>query len=125
MQYVRKLLAGAVVLAAGAIIAASAFGGSGSAIVKVGPSNLGRVLVDAHGKTLYLWAHDKTAKSTCNGDCAEYWPPLVTSGKPRALAGANPKLIGTQAQRRPLAGDLRRSPALLLRPGRQGGSDEG
>jgi predicted lipoprotein with Yx(FWY)xxD motif len=95
MQYVRKLLAGAVVLAAGAIIAASAFGGSGSAIVKVGPSNLGRVLVDAHGKTLYLWAHDKTAKSTCNGNCAEYWPPLVTSGKPRALAGANPKLIGT------------------------------
>jgi predicted lipoprotein with Yx(FWY)xxD motif len=95
MQYVRKLLAGAVVLAAGAVIAASAFGGSGSAIVKVGPSNLGRVLVDAHGKTLYLWAHDKSSKSTCNGDCAEYWPPLTTQGRPKAIAGANSNLLGT------------------------------
>lgn len=32
-------------------------------MVKVGPSTLGRVLVDAKGKTLYLWAHDEGAKS--------------------------------------------------------------
>src|SRR5262249_57250948 len=56
---------------------------------------LGRVLVDSRGKTLYLWAHDKTSKSTCYGDCASYWPPLITTGRPRAFAGANSTLLGT------------------------------
>src|SRR5262245_16690692 len=65
--------------------AASANGGS---VVRVGPSNLGRILVDAHGKTLYMWAHDKSRKSTCYGDCAEYWPPLLTRGAPSARSGA-------------------------------------
>jgi predicted lipoprotein with Yx(FWY)xxD motif len=62
---------------------------------QIGPSNLGRVLVDTHGKTLYLWAHDEGSKSTCYGDCAEYWPPLVTRGNPNALAGAKQSLLGT------------------------------
>ena len=88
-------------LAAGALLATAAFAMSasgstnGGTFVKVGPSNLGRVLVDAHGKTLYLWAHDKGAKSTCYGDCAEYWPPLLTRGKPVAAGGAKATLLGT------------------------------
>src|SRR5580765_3482686 len=88
-------------LAVGALVATAAFAltasgsTSGGALVKVGPSNLGRVLVDAHGKTLYFWAHDKTSKSTCNGACAQYWPPLVSKGRPQAIAGANSKLLGT------------------------------
>jgi predicted lipoprotein with Yx(FWY)xxD motif len=88
-------------LAAGALVATAAFAMSaagstdGGAIVKLGPSSLGRVLVDAHGKTLYLWAHDKGSKSSCYGDCAEYWPPLTTHGRPLAVAGAQPKLLGT------------------------------
>jgi predicted lipoprotein with Yx(FWY)xxD motif len=88
-------------LAVGALLATAAFAlsasgsTSGGTIVKVGPSNLGRVLVDAHGKTLYLWAHDKSSKSTCNGDCAAYWPPLLTRGKPIAAAGAKASLLGT------------------------------
>jgi len=83
------------VLAVVTIAAASAFAAGGSAVVKVGPSNLGRVLVDAHGKTLYIWAHDKSSKSTCKGDCAQYWPPLVTNGRPQAIAGARAALLGT------------------------------
>src|SRR5262245_7566857 len=90
-----KLFAALAGLAVGTIVVGAAFAAGGSAIVKVGPSNLGRVLVDAHGKTLYIWAHDKTAKSTCNGACAEYWPPLVTHGQPKAIAGARSKLLGT------------------------------
>jgi predicted lipoprotein with Yx(FWY)xxD motif len=86
--------AGALVTAAALAIAASG-AANGGTLVKVGPSNLGRVLVDAHGKTLYIWAHDKTSKSTCNGDCAEYWPPLLTRGKPVAAAGAKRTLLGT------------------------------
>ena len=88
-------------LAAGALVVTAAFALSASgstsagALVKVGPSNLGRVLVDSHGKTLYIWAHDEGAKSTCNGDCAEYWPPLLTRGKPVAAGGADAMLLGT------------------------------
>jgi predicted lipoprotein with Yx(FWY)xxD motif len=91
----KQLIVGAAFVAAAAILVASASGQGGGAIVKVGPSNLGRVLVDAHGKTLYRWAHDKGSNSTCNGECAQYWPPLITRGQPTALAGANQKLVGT------------------------------
>src|SRR5262245_8982082 len=90
-----RLLVGAAVLAAVTIAAGSALAAGGNAIVKVAPSNLGRVLVDAHGKTLYVWAHDKSARSTCKGACAEYWPPLITKGRPQAIAGAKSNLLGT------------------------------
>jgi len=95
LGHFRRFLVGAVVLAVLAIGAGSAFAAGGSTVVKVGPSNLGRILVDAHGKTLYIWAHDKTSKSSCNGACAAYWPPLLSKGRPQAIAGANPKLLGT------------------------------
>jgi predicted lipoprotein with Yx(FWY)xxD motif len=62
--------------------------------VKLGQSNMGRVLVDAHGKTLYLWAHDKSARSTCYGECAEYWPPLISRARPAAIGGARASLLG-------------------------------
>src|SRR5262249_22444781 len=100
MRYLKALAVATGVLAAAAILVVSASGSaSRSAVVKVGPSNLGRVLVDAHGKTLYMWAHDKTARSTCYGDCAESWPPLITHGKPSARAGARAGLLGTSRRR--------------------------
>jgi len=92
-------------LATGALVAAAAFAMSAAGsissgtVVKVGPSGLGRILVDSHGKTLYLWAHDKGRKSTCYGDCAQYWPPLVAHGKPVARRGARTNLIGTTRRR--------------------------
>ena len=95
MGYLKALGIAAGALAAAAVLAISASAGPNSgAVVKVGPSNLGRILVDAKGKTLYLWAHDKSAKSTCNGDCAAYWPPLITRGRPIAGAGARANLLG-------------------------------
>jgi predicted lipoprotein with Yx(FWY)xxD motif len=94
MSYLKFLVAvGVVAAAAIGIASASVAAGSGT-IVKVGPTTLGRALVDAHGKTLYLWAHDKGSKSTCNGECAEYWPPLIARGKPSAGCGANAWLLG-------------------------------
>jgi predicted lipoprotein with Yx(FWY)xxD motif len=94
LPHLMRLLVSAAVLVVVMVAAASAFAAGGSPIVKVGPSQLGRVLVDSHGKTLYIWAHDKTSKSTCNGDCASYWPPLLTKGQPKAIAGAISKLLG-------------------------------
>jgi predicted lipoprotein with Yx(FWY)xxD motif len=95
MHRFRKFLLAAGVLATAAGLIASASAAPSGTAVKIGPSGLGRVLVDAHGKTLYIWAHDKGSKSTCYGECAEYWPPLLTRGKPVAQAGAKVTLIGT------------------------------
>ena len=96
MHFLKALAVVAGAILAAAALAVSASGSSsGGSVVKVGSSSLGRVLVDAHGKTLYIWAHDKGAKSTCNGDCAEYWPPLITRGRPIAVGGARASLLGT------------------------------
>jgi predicted lipoprotein with Yx(FWY)xxD motif len=96
MQFLKTLAISIGVLAVAAAFAVAASGSpKGGTLVKIGQSNLGPVLVDAHGKTLYIWAHDKGTKSTCNGDCAEYWPPLLTRGTPVAARGAKAALVGT------------------------------
>ena len=76
---------------------ASASSSTASSATKLGTasSSLGKILVDSHGRTLYLFAKDKNGKSACSGACAAYWPPLMTSGKPRALAGVKASLLGT------------------------------
>jgi predicted lipoprotein with Yx(FWY)xxD motif len=52
-------------------------------------------LVDAKGRTLYLWEADKTAKSTCGGACAKAWPPVTTTGAPKAGYGVKASLLKT------------------------------
>jgi predicted lipoprotein with Yx(FWY)xxD motif len=65
------------------------------ATVSISRSELGRVLVDGQGRTLYLFERDKHGKSACTGPCATAWPPLIASGKPLASAGARASLLGT------------------------------
>jgi predicted lipoprotein with Yx(FWY)xxD motif len=52
---------------------------SSSAAVRVGRSPLGDVLVNADGRTLYGFTNDKNGASSCNGTCAQNWPPLEVS----------------------------------------------
>jgi predicted lipoprotein with Yx(FWY)xxD motif len=63
---------------------------------------LGTVLVNGLGFTLYVFAPDKqSGKSTCYGECARAWPPLVLpSGVTQAPAGSGVKqaLLGTTAR---------------------------
>src|SRR4051794_32511100 len=66
-----------------------------SATVTARTTKLGRVVVDAHGRTLYLFEKDKHGKSACDGACATAWPPLMTIGRPKAAGGAEAKLLGT------------------------------
>jgi predicted lipoprotein with Yx(FWY)xxD motif len=68
---------------------------SAGAKVALASSGLGRILVDGRGRTLYLFEKDKHGKSACAGQCAAFWPPLITSGKPLATAGAKASLLGT------------------------------
>lgn len=58
-------------------------------------SSLGRILVDAKGHTLYLFEKDIRNRSSCSGQCAGFWPPLLTSGEPIATSGVKSSLPGT------------------------------
>lgn len=67
--------------------------------VKVVSSEFGRVVADRKGEALYLFDRESKGKSECYGACARAWPPLLTKGKPKALAGADPNLLGTTKRR--------------------------
>jgi len=58
-------------------------------------TSLGRIIVDSRGRTLYLFEKDRNGKSACSGQCAAFWPPLITNGKPVARNGARASRIGT------------------------------
>jgi predicted lipoprotein with Yx(FWY)xxD motif len=66
-----------------------------AATVDVRKTDLGRILVDAQGRTLYLFEKDKNGKSACSGACATDWPPLIAQGSASAGAGAVGRLLGT------------------------------
>jgi predicted lipoprotein with Yx(FWY)xxD motif len=84
----------ALAVATGAATAAPK-ASSKRAVVSVRRTKLGRILVDAQGRTLYDFVKDKHGKSACAGACAKFWPPLMTTGKPRAGKGVQAKLLGT------------------------------
>jgi predicted lipoprotein with Yx(FWY)xxD motif len=88
-----KALAFACALAAA--LATSALASSGAPIVKAHTSAFGKILVDSRDHTLYLFERDKTTKSTCNGQCAKFWPPLLTTSKAKAGSGVTASMLGT------------------------------
>jgi predicted lipoprotein with Yx(FWY)xxD motif len=44
-------------------------------------TRLGRILVDARGRTLYLFAKDRGRHSACVGGCTRVWPPALATGR--------------------------------------------
>jgi predicted lipoprotein with Yx(FWY)xxD motif len=58
-------------------------------------SSLGTFLVDANGRTLYLWDADHSSMSTCTAACAQAWPPLTTTATPKASGAVKASLLGT------------------------------
>ena len=68
----------------------------GPAVVKIGRSRLGPILVDGSGHTLYLFTQDKPGRSLCTSDylnCTTIWWPLMTTGRPRGEAGVKTRLL--------------------------------
>lgn len=61
----------------------------------------GDYLVDGEGRTLYMFTADTQGESSaCYDDCAQAWPPLLTSGDPAAEApGLNEDMLGTIERR--------------------------
>lgn len=69
--------------------------------VKLRNTRLGRILVDAQGRTLYLFLEDRGGRSSCYGGCARVWPPaLVADATPAAGAGLVARKLTTVARRR-------------------------
>ena len=68
------------------------------AAVATGQTDVGTVLVDQNGKTLYAFAADAKDHSNCSGSCATYWPPVtVAKGTPTASKDVTATL-GTTAR---------------------------
>jgi predicted lipoprotein with Yx(FWY)xxD motif len=66
-----------------------------SATVGVAKSSLGSILVNASGRTLYLFKADSGTSSACTGACATAWPPLLAKGTPTAGTGLTAAQLGT------------------------------
>jgi predicted lipoprotein with Yx(FWY)xxD motif len=69
---------------------------AGSATVAVASTRLGDILVDADGRTLYVFTKDKGDQSACSGECAANWPALT--GTATAGTGAQAALLSTATQ---------------------------
>lgn len=72
---------------------------SSGAQVAVRTSQYGKVLFTSAGKALYVFEADRGSKSSCYGACAKSWPPLLTKGKPVALAGVDHMLLGVSMRK--------------------------
>ena len=68
---------------------------AGTATISVANSSRGQILVDASGRTLYLFEADKAASSSCYGACIGVWPAVITTGQPAAGPGVKESLLGT------------------------------
>jgi predicted lipoprotein with Yx(FWY)xxD motif len=61
--------------------------------VTTAETELGTILVDGRGRTLYLSTEDPPGRSACEGACVTIWPPVT--GRARAGADLDPDLLGT------------------------------
>jgi predicted lipoprotein with Yx(FWY)xxD motif len=89
-------------IAAAAVLVPAALGGNAStasaprsALVALRSTTLGSVLVDARGRTLYVFEEDRKGMSACDTSCVKFWPPLVSRAAPRAGKGVHKSLLAT------------------------------
>jgi predicted lipoprotein with Yx(FWY)xxD motif len=62
------------------------------ATVLVADSDLGQILTDADGLTIYYFANDTEGVSNCEGDCLANWPPVEADEEPVAGDGVDAEL---------------------------------
>lgn len=55
---------------------------------------MGTYLTDSKGRSLYMFAADTSGTSTCSGQCATYWPPVLGSAA-NASGSADASMTGT------------------------------
>jgi predicted lipoprotein with Yx(FWY)xxD motif len=92
MRSVKLAVVAAVI--AGCAVAGAAVASPHKSTVSLRPTAVGKVLVAADGRTLYLFTADKHRSSVCYGQCAAYWPALIAA-HPSVGAGLKSSLLGT------------------------------
>ena len=101
-----KIIALSVVGAAAAVTLSACGAGSGYTAATTQPAggtsstgglhtattSLGRVVVDAQGRTVYVLTADSMNHATCDASCQHYWPPTA----PGRTSGVTAKVASTQ-----------------------------
>ena len=94
MKYRR--ITGAAGLAVLASLAFSAAAWSASVeITTHSKAPFGTYLTNSAGRTVYMFTGDKNDTNACTGPCAKPWPPVLTSGAPKAGSGVEASALGT------------------------------
>ena len=93
------LLAALAVTLGVASPAAAGSAPSGTLIRVIDHSRLGPMLFDGRGQAIYAFTYDRRNLSRCYGACARAWPPVYTSGVPRAGRNVRRSLLGTIRRR--------------------------
>jgi predicted lipoprotein with Yx(FWY)xxD motif len=110
----RKAVLGAAVAALAIVLSACGGGGddqgsgatapsaaaqqAAEGTVAVASTGLGEVLVDAKGRTLYVFTKDKGDQSVCSGKCAVAWPALTVTGAATPGTGVEASMLSTSKQ---------------------------
>jgi predicted lipoprotein with Yx(FWY)xxD motif len=102
---IKYLASGVAIVLAAVAVAVFAVGGSnaqashpqaaGGSAIAIRSTSLGKTLVDANGRTLYLFKGDRHDVSTLSAAGAAVWPRFVPAGHVKAEGGAQAALIGT------------------------------
>jgi len=90
----RLLATASIVVATFLVLVASASAAAGT-VVTWRDTGIGPAITTSSGHTLYLFRADHGTTSACYGQCATYWPPLLTNGKPTASGRVKTALLGT------------------------------
>jgi predicted lipoprotein with Yx(FWY)xxD motif len=106
---IKYLASGVAIVLAAAAVAVFAVGGgnaqashtqaAGGSAIAIRSTSLGKTLVDANGRTLYLFKGDRDGVSTLSAAGAAVWPRFVSAGHLKAEGGARAALIGTTTSR--------------------------
>jgi len=88
------LLAVAIALAALVPLTAGASAQAAPTVQATTDATLGPILTDGAGRTLYRYTPDPPDASTCDGGCAQAWPPLLLPEGDPVLAPDLPGTLG-------------------------------
>jgi predicted lipoprotein with Yx(FWY)xxD motif len=69
--------------------------GEAAMIMVTKNAEYGDILTDGQGRSVYLFTNDSGDKSSCNGSCAQNWPPVIANGQAMAGDGVDQSLLGT------------------------------
>ena len=74
---------------------ASRAAGAGAKLATADVGDLGKVVVDGNGRTVYVFDKDTSGKSNCEGGCLAMWPAVSAGNGTAQLDGIDPSLVTT------------------------------